>query len=262
MKKTPEHIESRQNSHVSHLRRLGSDAKYRRVHGEFLCEGPTMLEEAVLSGLAPGVLLFDRAAGLPENPEIPENTRVYSASAAAISRCSELSASRGIVFSAPMRTLAFAPGTPALLLDSVSDPGNLGTILRIADAFSMNVALTGECADIFSPKTVRSSMGSVFRVPVALLETHEVLPFFSRLGLPLLGAVPMAAENGPGRALTLGKDPLPRCAAVIGNEARGVSREILELCEETLTILTPGHAQSLNAAVAAGIICYEMRRNA
>ena len=141
-----------------------------------------------------------------------------------------------------------------LLLDGVQDPGNLGTILRTADAFALDWVLCCGTADLFSPKVVRASMGAVFRQRAAVMERQAALAAVRRAGLPLYAA---ALHRDSRR---VGQIDLSRCAVAIGNEAAGVSAPVLDACEGSIYIPMPGRAESLNAAVAAGIVMWEMIR--
>lgn len=144
-----------------------------------------------------------------------------------------------------------------LLLESIQDPGNLGTIVRTADAFGLSgLILSADCCDIYNPKVLRATMGAVFRVPIHIAEdvTQAAMQLRAQ-GIPLYGAV-------------VGKDavPITLCsfanggAVCIGNEGNGLSEKLKSICDQRLTIPMQGEAESLNAAMAAGIIMWEMTR--
>ena len=167
-------IESRQNSALRHLARLGRERKYRRTTGEMLCEGEKMLEEALRSGAKPGVLLVRERAkdNLPDgllDRAAAAGAALYCASDALFELASDVETPQNVIFSCKQPAWspqALSGCTQALLLDGVQDPGNLGTILRTAEAFALGaVVLCEGCADPFSPKVVRSTMGAVFRMP-------------------------------------------------------------------------------------------------
>lgn len=134
-------------------------------------------------------------------------------------------------------------------LHGVQDPGNVGTIIRAAQAFGAGVALSRRCADLYNPKTVRATMGSIFHVPVAReVETNEFLERARTMGFTPVAAVPKGGE--PPRWL-----PNSKIVLVVGTEGVGLPEDIMMACDAALTI--PSQAASLNAAVAASILLYE-----
>lgn len=136
-----------------------------------------------------------------------------------------------------------------VLLHGVQDPGNVGTVIRAAHAFGAGVVLSRGCADLYNPKTVRSTMGSIFHAPVTReVETPAFLGECRERGFRPFGAVP--AGGGPPGSLAAGKT-----VVVVGAEGAGLPEEVLRACEATVTV--PSRAASLNAAVAASILLYE-----
>ena len=142
-------------------------------------------------------------------------------------------------------------------LDAVQDPGNVGTIWRTADAAGFDAVIFGEgCADAYSPKVQRAAMGSGFRVPAVHMNLKETLPLYTLNGASLI----VSALDGSdlyARAPIPGDKPM---ILVIGNEAKGVSKEVQSLSNVRLKIPMRGGAESLNAAVAAGILMYELTK--
>lgn len=142
-----------------------------------------------------------------------------------------------------------------LILDGVQDPGNVGTIWRAADAFGAEgLILCSGCADPWNPKTVRATMGAVFRLPVYECALEAAAEGLGRAGLPLY-ATALREDTEDVRRVDLG-----RGAVIIGSEGRGVSRALLERCQGTLKIPMSSRCESLNAAVAAAVILWEMGR--
>lgn len=142
---------------------------------------------------------------------------------------------------------------PSLLfLDAIQDPGNMGTIIRTADAFNIDGIILGEgCVDPYNPKVVRSTMGSIFRTPIYICNnTLDCLMNIKEMGINIL------ATSLDGELLYNGKFE-DGFLCIIGNESRGVSKDILSLADNTIKIPMPGKAESLNAGVAASIIMYE-----
>jgi len=141
-----------------------------------------------------------------------------------------------------------------ILLDGVQDPGNVGTVIRTADAFAINsVLLLGDCADIYNPKTVRASMGAVFRQVVRRASLSDIAGMRER-GIRLIGTG--ANDQLP----CVSKVDMSAAVIAIGNEGRGLSLEVESICDEMATIPMAPHSQSLNAAVSAAIIMWEVNR--
>lgn len=139
-----------------------------------------------------------------------------------------------------------------LVLEEISDPGNLGTMLRIAHGLGLGVVLSPNCADVFSPKVVRSSAGSLFHVPFTIMPVDKAAAFLKSHGIAIFAATAAASD-------ALYHLDFRRPAAIlIGNEARGISDKTLSLADYHVKI--PAIAESLNASVACGILAYEATR--
>lgn len=256
-------ITSRQNGALRHLARLGRERKYRRTTGEMLCEGEKMLDEALRSCAAPGVLLVRAGAwdslpdGLLERAAAAGGT-LYSAPDALFELASDVETPQNVIFSCrqPDWTPESLTGcAQVLLLDGVQDPGNLGTILRTAEAFALGaVVLCEGCADPFSPKVVRATMGAVFRLPCVRLPLADAVTRLRGQGMDIY-ATALHADSVP-----LGSVPLGRAAVIIGSEGRGVTPQAIEQSDRRVIIPMRGRAESLNAGVAAAIVIYEMTK--
>ena len=141
-------------------------------------------------------------------------------------------------------------------MDGVQDPGNVGTILRTADAFDCDeVFLLPGCADVNSPKTIRAAMGVHFRRPVYQCTLEELASLLEGAGVPLYAAA-LGENTADVRALDLSS-----AAVAIGSEGRGVSRALLERSQGTRKIPMSSRCESLNAAVAAAVVLWEMARD-
>ena len=163
-------IQSRQNAALKHLARLGRERKYRRSTGEMLCEGEKMLTEALRSGAEIKTVLVRRGFESGELRQAEkQGAAMYCAEDALFRLASEVESPQNVIFSCMQPqwdAAALDDREQVLLLDGLQDPGNLGTILRTAEAFALGaVVLCEGCADPFSPKVVRSTMGAVFRLP-------------------------------------------------------------------------------------------------
>ena len=150
---------------------------------------------------------------------------------------------------------AFVPKPGMLLLDGIQDPGNLGTILRTADALDIPVALLEGCADPYNHKTVRASMGAVFRTEVWQTTWEEAKRACAA------NHIPVAVTALSDRAVDLRSADLPAMAVVIGSEGRGVRQEILESADHELIIPMNPRCESLNAAIASAIVMWQMKQN-
>lgn len=243
-------ITSRKNPRVAHFKKLATSGEYRRECREYLCDGGKLLEEAVRWGADIHEVMA--CGDLPS--AVPAPARVYNVTREVLEAASPMKTPKDVVFSVGMPVRA---GTPdlhgAVILENIQDPGNLGTILRSAGAFGIRtVVLVGECADLWSPKTVRASMGAVFRENVSELTPEE------------LGEI---SGDTPVYGAALGRDAadirsvdLSQAAVAVGNEGSGLTEELLRLCAGTVVIPMDPKCESLNAAVAASLIMWEMGR--
>lgn len=248
-----EHITSRSNPLISRLRKLKNSRALRREEGVFLCEGPKMLEEALRWGGEIETVLCAEGVSLPELPagvrvaEVPEELLVAAA---------DTQTPQGIVFLCRMGDAALPevlPGQRFLVLDGLQDPGNVGTIWRSADAFGADgLILCNGCADPWNPKTVRATMGAVFRLPVWECGMETLAARLRAQGIPLY-ATALRADTADIREMELS-----RAAVIIGSEGRGVSQQALELCERTVKIPMRPRCESLNAAAAAAVVLWKM----
>ncbi len=248
-----EDLTSRKNEHIRHFRRLGRERAYRRETGLFLCDGEKLLREAVQNGARVGEILYRRNGAVPTPPP---GASVYTAAEEVFDFASPLENSPGPLFTV-VREERELPVEPRriLVLENVQDPGNVGTVLRTAAALGIDlVILAGACADPWQPKTVRAAMGALFRQPLWETDLAGLSEALARWDLPLYGAA-LAADSGDVRSFELS-----RAAVAVGNEGRGLTEDLLRLCQGKLIIpMTPG-SESLNAAAAASILMWEMCR--
>lgn len=249
-----ERITSRSNPLITHIRKLTNSRSYRRQNGEFLCDGVKMLEEAVKWGARVEVLVATEQVELPALPGV----RTVVVPPDVMKSISPMEAPQGVLFLCRMGSLTppeVLEGSLYLVLDGLQDPGNVGTIWRTADAFGADgLILVNNCADPYNHKTVRASMGAVFRLPVYEATVEELSTLCQRAGLPLY-ATALREDT-----VTLGQFPLNRAAVAIGSEGRGVSRQLLDRCEKTIKIPMEPKCESLNAAMAAAVVLWERYR--
>ena len=243
-------ITSRKNPLLQQVKKLLSSRKAREEAGLFAADGTKLLEEAVK--YFPGLDTVILSEGI--HAELPEHVRLIRVPSDVMESISPMQAPQGALFLCrlPEKT-AFVPKPGMLVLDGIQDPGNLGTMLRTADALDVPVVLLEGCADPYSHKVVRSSMGAVFRTPVVQSSWAEVQAACKAAGIPV--AVTALSD----RASDIRKADLSAMAVVIGSEGQGVRKEILENADAELIIPMNAHCESLNAAVAATIVMWQMK---
>ena len=248
-------ITSRANPLMGRVRKLNSRRSARREEGAFAAEGPKLLGEALRWGAEIETVIA--AQGVPL-PELPARVRVAEVPDSLLGWIADTESPQGIVFISKGKPLALPErlaGQRWLVLDGVQDPGNVGTIWRTADAFGADgLILCHSCADPWNPKTVRATMGAVFRLPVYECPLEAAADRLASTGIPLY-ATALREDTADVRDV-----PLDRAAVVIGSEGRGVSAEALALCQKTLKIPMRPRCESLNAAVAASVVLWEMAR--
>ena len=253
-------ISSVHNPTVQELKDL-QKAKARRERGLFLCESAKMVREALVLSLC-RTLIVERGRESDYAQEIAQaealGCDVLLVTPAILGAISEQKTPQGI-----MATVAMIPerdtlcGSLIVAMDGVQDPGNVGTILRTADAAGFDGALlSSACADLYSAKTLRATMGSVFRVPTK--RTDDLAAALE--AMKARGYAVVATELGGADFYT--HCPHEKCVLVIGSEGRGVSAAVRDVATHHLALPMRGGAESLNAAVAAGIMIYEMARKA
>ncbi|MDQ0287437.1 TrmH family RNA methyltransferase [Desulfofundulus luciae] len=255
---------SKANPQVRYLRRLARRSQ-RDKEGHFLLEGVRLVEEALASGWPVKMLVYspsgsERAAVLLEAAR-ERGVQLLPVEEKLLAELADTATPQGVlaVVEKPGYTLeeTLAAGPSLLLLvDSVQDPGNLGTIIRSADAAGAGgVILFPGTVDLYNPKTIRATMGSLFHLPVAAVrEGEDVLTRLRAAGFMLVAGVPAGGIPLPVVDMT---GPV---VLAVGNEARGLSPWLLERADFLATIPMPGRAESLNVAAAASIMLYEAVR--
>jgi TrmH family RNA methyltransferase len=248
-----EAISSRKNQYIVRLRNLSGDGAFRREQGEFLCDGIKLLREALEKGAqVRSVLWKGQAVAMPGL----DSTRQYVAEPELFDYASPMKNSPG-----PLFTVAIPDESGkdkiknAIVLENVQDPGNVGTVLRTAKAMDIDtVILVGACADVYSPKTVRATMGAIFRQRILHTDIKGLQALADENGLKLYGA---ALSQ---KAVDIRKLEIKNAMVCVGSEGQGLSRELLESCDGELIIPMSPDSESLNAAVAASLIMWEMAR--
>ena len=246
-----ETITSRKNPLIQQVRKLLSSRKERENTSLFVSDGTKLLQEAIR--WFPGLDTVILTANV--DIKIPDGVRTVVVPEDVMASISPMESPQGALFVCrlPERT-AFHPQPGMLLLDGIQDPGNLGTILRTADALQIPVALLEGCADPYSHKVVRASMGAVFRTQVVQTTWTEAKAACAKAGIP----VGVTVLNDTAKDLR--QAPLDTMAVVIGSEGQGVRQEILDSADRSLIIPMNPNCESLNAAIAAAIVMWQMKK--
>ncbi len=247
----PEWITSKTNSTLQHLRKLAASRKYRYECRAFVADGVKLVEEALRWGLGVDALVLREGVEFP----VPAGVREIRVPEGLMKDLSRMETPQGVLALCRMpepEPLDLKPGS--LILDGLQDPGNLGTILRAGDAFEVPVILSEGCADPYGEKTVRATMGAVFRRPPLQAAAEEILAQCRERGIPIcVTALSETAED-------VRRIDLKRCVTVIGSEGQGVSEAFLEAASRQAVIPMSPRCESLNAAVAATVVLWELRR--
>lgn len=243
-------ITSRKNPLLQQVKKLLSSRKEREQTGLFVSDGTKLLAEAIRWWPGLDTVILSRDVEM----EIPDGVREVRVPKDVMESISPMQAPQGALFICRLpEKKAFTPKPGMLLLDGIQDPGNLGTILRTADALQIPVALLEGCADPYSHKVVRSSMGAVFRMEVVQTTWAAAEQACKEAGIP----VGVTALDEKARDLR--ESPLNTMAVVIGSEGQGVRKEILESAQNSLIIPMNPNCESLNAAIAAAIVMWQMK---
>ncbi|MNP04253.1 23S rRNA (uridine(2479)-2'-O)-methyltransferase [compost metagenome] len=256
-------ILSSQNSRVKEWAAL-LEKKHRDKQGKYIIEGIHLVKEALTAKADIECICYDLEKGIPsELSEVSAgglDVEWIGVSAAVIGKCSDTSSPQP-VFAVVHKGnpspdgLLKIPNGLVVVLDGVQDPGNVGTIIRSADAVGADGVIVGRgCADIYSPKVIRSTMGSLFHLPVVPCDLKEILPQAKEQGIRLAGTSLQASGN------CFTYDFTGAVWLLFGSEAKGLSEEVRELMNDGLLIPMHGQAESLNVAMAASVLLYEALR--
>ncbi|KXH87252.1 RNA methyltransferase [Sporosarcina sp. HYO08] len=246
-------IESTQNALVKHWKKLVTTRKERDKSEEFLIEGFHLVEEALKTeGILLSIMIRE-GVELPANLNV-EGVHLVELSQAVAKEIAETEQSQGIFAHCRQPQYDenhFAAWEKILLIDAVQDPGNVGTMIRTADAAGMDAVILGKgSADPYSPKTVRSAQGAHFHIPVVRGDLAEWTANAKNAGIKVLGTGLRDAVNYTEIA------PESSFALLVGNEGSGVNEELLDQADHIVKIPMYGQAESLNVAVATGILLY------
>ena len=255
-------ISSTNNPQIKNLALLQKKAKARKEQGLFVVEGIKMLKEAMDAGLLNKIYMSE--SFYHDKPEASGTFKEYEyeiVTDSVLKQVSDTMTPQGIMGTVKMPTydinwMIDKDDAFILLLEDIRDPGNLGTIIRTAEGAGVTgIILNASCADILQPKVVRSTMGSIYRVPF-----YEEADFIGALSWLRLEGFKLFAAHLSGISYDTEGSFLGRCGILIGNEAAGLSWEAASLANNLIKIPMEGKVESLNAAVASAILMYEVAR--
>lgn len=256
-------IDSVANAQVKKIKKLKKSPRFRRQENCFIAEGFKMVEEAVR---------YDKVLAVYVSEEVRDeycgrlshkikDNRVNWVSPSVFREISDTSTPQGILALVKMpeynrEVLVSGKDAALICLEDIQDPGNLGTIIRTAEGAGITaVVMSKGCVDLFNSKVVRSTMGALFRMPFYIVDnlTTEVERLRSD-GFTIYATQPDARRDYTECSYS------GKTAVLIGNEARGIRAETLALADEHVTIPMEGEVESLNAAVSAALLMYEVHR--
>ena len=247
-----ERITSLKNPKVQLWKSL-KERKGRRETGCFMAEGRKMVEEALASSFRVEAVLVDEAR--MEEFDLPEDIPTYALPENVLAAVCDTKTPQGIAAVVQVQRSARLGGR-VVALDGVQDPGNVGTIIRTADAAGLEgIILSGQCAVVFSPKTLRATMGSIFRMPMVVTDLPGYLTALREDGYSIISSQldgePFYQRSPVGEKFCL----------IIGNEGNGISDEVKATATHRVKLPMRGGAESLNAAIAAGIMMYDLMKD-
>lgn len=265
-------IKSKSNSTISEISKL-LNKKYRLQRKQFICDGIKLFEEAVEFGAKIRHIILDNSVEfsydvIEKIKKCEQNgTKIICVESYIFDKLTAENAPQGVIsvcdffekrhiFSAIAENELVAHKT-VIALESVRDPGNLGTICRNAVALGVDVLiLSNDCADIYSPKVIRASMGAIFKLDIVVVDDLPgTIEKIKKSGRRVLAA----ALND--NSLVLGKDKITNNdVVVLGNEGHGISIAVMEQCTDTVFIPMRKNTESLNVAIAAAIIMWEISK--
>lgn len=256
-------LESIENPEVKKVSKLLNSKKFREKENKFVIEGARLCEDAANSGIIIEKFFYTEKARNKYKKIIDKIEKVakdsFLVSEKIINFISDTKTPQGLVcvckqFDDNFKIEKVKNSRKLIALENIQDPSNLGTIFRTAEALGIDgIILANDCCDIFSSKVLRGSMGAIFRVPIYIFEsTKDVFDLFEK-DFDIYGAVPDKNAKDIKKI-----DFSKKSIVIIGNEGNGLKEETIKKCKEKVTIPMKGRAESLNAAVAASVIIWEM----
>ncbi|MDU2664720.1 MAG: RNA methyltransferase [Clostridium perfringens] len=250
-------IESKNNNLFKEIKKL-KEKKHRIKSNKYLIEGLRFVEEAIKSKVSIDSIIFTESFK-EKNPnlflKINENIKLIQMNEALLKQLCSTENPQGIVGVINMQNKELKSGELVVLVDKVQDPGNMGTIIRTAHAAgAAGIVMTKGTVDIYNDKTLRSTMGSIFYIPIVEDDSLDFVKSLKKEGYKLVvsslqGKNNFFEENLQGKVMI-----------AVGNEGNGVSDEVYDIADIKVKIPMPGEAESLNVAVATSIMIYEKIR--
>ncbi|WP_300258545.1 TrmH family RNA methyltransferase [Clostridium sp.] len=250
-------IESKNNNLFKEIKKL-KEKKYRIKSNKYIIEGLRFLEEAIKSKVSIDSIIFTESFKV-KNPElflkINENIKLIQINESLLKQLCSTENPQGVVGVINMKNKELKSGELVVLVDKVQDPGNMGTIIRTAHAAGASgIVMTKGTVDIYNDKTLRSTMGSIFYIPIVEDDSLDFVKSLKDGGYKLVvsslqGKNNFFEENLQGKVII-----------AVGNEGNGVSDEVYDIADIKVKIPMPGEAESLNVAVATSIMIYEKIR--
>ncbi|MFS0865216.1 TrmH family RNA methyltransferase [Fredinandcohnia sp. 179-A 10B2 NHS] len=247
-------IESIKNPQIKQWKKLHTK-KERDLTGTYIIEGFHLVEEALKNKAVVRELIISEGIDLPANWNL-DNLSITVVTDQIMKEISDTETSQGVAavceqYSTINNIVSFSK---FLLLDAVQDPGNVGTMIRTADAVGIDAVIIGEgSVDVYNSKVIRSTQGSIFHIPIIKGNLSETIEQLKKNGIKIFGTSLKNAINYKEAEIT------DSFALIVGNEGKGVNSSLLEMTNQNLYIPIYGKSESLNVAVAAGILLYHLR---
>lgn len=257
-------ITSKDNPAVKLYRKLSESKKERSAYNMFVLEGLRIVMDALKENSGLKYLIITQQAFERFESEISQadlnNTRLIVISNELGNKIAQTEKTQGVFAVCsipPAKKLNLDSDGKYIILHRVQDPGNMGMIIRTADALGIDGIITSECCDLYNPKVIRSTMGSVFRMKIYNEPDTDII--FSELSEKNIKSFASVIDTN---AVSINNISLKGgCAVFIGNEGNGLPEEVSEKCSFRITIPMHGTINSLNAGMACGILMWEMKRN-
>lgn len=251
IKEGVEMITSIKNNRVKQWKKL--QTKKGRLQTEtFLIEGPHLIEEAHKSGWQIKEMIVQEGVDVPF---APEHAPITSVSATVFQSVAQTETPQGIMAVVNMKEPQITTDQPLLLVDRVQDPGNLGTMIRTADAAGFSAIMLGEgTVDVYNDKVIRATQGSLFHIPFVQVNLVEEIRKLKQTGYAIWVSALEQAKNY--RELQVEHEKI---ALVVGNEGAGVQNQLIKEADEVVKIPIYGQAESLNVSIAAAILMYDIK---
>ena len=242
-------ITSLDNDKIKKYVRL-KEKKYRDQENQFIVEGMHLVLEAYRKGIIVELILEQDEVCMLDSPKVYVSKEI-------IKKISTLETPVNIMALCNKITPKTDIGSHLLLLDKIQDPGNLGTIIRSSKAFGVDTVVLGNgCVDLYNEKVIRSTQGIGFHMNIVNRDLKELIPNLKEEEIPVYGT---KVEYGTD-IRTLKRRDKEKYALIMGNEGRGVDSDILDMCDKFIYIELNHEVESLNVAIAASILLYELSR--